>query len=51
MENKLNEVISKMVLTRISEGWDENNTQSHPISIPMTPVEHISLNVCCIILK
>ena len=43
IENQSNEVISKMVLTRIFKHWDENKTQSHPISISMTPTEHIPL--------
>ena len=51
MENQSNEVMSKMVLTYFLKPWDESKTQSHPSSIAMTPVEHISLKVCCIILK
>ena len=51
MENKSNEVISKMLLTHLLKRWDENKTQSHPSSIAMTPSEHISLKVCCIIMK
>ena len=51
MENQSNEVMSKMVLTHILKRWDESKTQLHPSSISMTPIEHISLNVCCIILK
>ena len=50
-ENKSNKVISKMVLTHLLKRWDENKTCSHPSSIAMTPAEHISLKVCCIILK
>ena len=51
IENKSNEVISKMVLNHILKRWDESNTQLHPSYISMTPPEHIYLKVCCIILK
>ena len=51
MENQSNEVISKMVITHILKHWDESKTQFHPSSIAMTPEEHISLKICCIILK
>ena len=50
-ENLSNEVLSKMVLTHLLKRWDESKTQLHPSSITMTPVEHTSLKVCCIILK
>ena len=51
MENKPNKVISKMVLTHLLKRWDENNTQSHLSFIDMTSEEHISIKVCCIIIK
>ena len=51
MENQSNEVIYEMVLTHLLKRWYENKTQSHPSSIAMTLAEHISLKVCCIILK
>ena len=51
MENRSNEVISKIVLTHLLKRWDENTTRLHPSSIAMTPAEHIYLKICCIILK
>ena len=51
MENQSNEVISKMVLTHHLPFWGENKTHLHSSSIAMTPEEHISLKVCCIIMK
>ena len=51
MEKQSNEVIPKMLLTHLLKSWDENKTQSHPSSISMTLVEHISLKVCCNIMK
>ena len=51
MENQSNEVISKMLLTHLLKRWYESKTEFHPTSIEMTPVEHISPKVCCIILK
>ena len=46
MEIQLNKVIYKMVLTHPLKRWDESRTQLHPISVDMTPAEHISLKVC-----
>ena len=51
MENQSNEVISKMVLTRLLKRWDDSKTWSHPSSIAMTLSEHIIVKVCCIIMK
>ena len=51
MENQSNEVICKMVLTYILKRWDEIKTQLNHISVAMAPAEHISLKVCCFILK
>ena len=46
MKNESNGNISNTVLTHILKRWDGNKTQSHPSSIAMTLVEHISLKVC-----
>ena len=51
MKNKSNEDISKMVLTHLLKCWDQNKTQSHPISTVITLAEHIFLKVCSIVLK
>ena len=51
MGNQSNKVISKMVLTHLLKHWDENTTRLHLSFIAMTSAEHISLKVCCIILK
>ena len=51
MEIQSNEFISKMVLTNLLKYWDESKTELHPSSISVTPEEHISLKVYCIILK
>ena len=51
IENQSNEDIYKVVLTYLLKHWDKSKTQSHPSSIFMTPAEHISLQVCCIIMK
>ena len=40
-----------MVLTHLLKRWYEDKNWSHPSFIAMTPAEHISLKVCCIILK
>ena len=51
MENKPNEVISKMVLTHILKCWEESKTQFHPSYTSIFPLEKISLKLCFIILK
>ena len=51
MENKSNEVMSKMVLTYLLKRLDSSKTQLHPSSIAMNLAEQISLEVCFIILK
>ena len=50
-EKQSNEVISKMLLTHHLKRWEESKTQAHPSSSVTTPSEHISLQICCIILK
>ena len=51
IENQSNEVIYNIVLNHILKRWDKSKTQLHPSSISVTPEEHISIQVCCIILK
>ena len=50
-EKQSNEVISKMVLTNLLKSWEESKNYSNPRSSAMNPSEHISLKLCCIILK
>ena len=50
-ENQSNEFIFKMLLTNHLKNWEEGKTQSHTSSSAMSPSEHISLKLCCIILK
>ena len=50
-ERQSNEVISRMLLTHILKRWEDIKTQTRPCSSTITPSEHITLNICCIILK
>ena len=50
-EKQLDRVISNMALTHLLSRLDESKTQLHPSSIAINPPEHISLNLCYIILK
>ena len=51
MKKGTNEVIAKRLLTHLLKRWNQNKTQSHPISTALTAVEHVSLKVCNIVLE